>query len=331
MSAPRIDTREKRELIDRTIAENPKAANRTLGRLLYAKAPLLFESVDRARNAVRHRRGVFGGKSPRLKRFAWEKGVAGGPVALPPSLAQPESIYALSPGIIAILCDIHVPFHDEAALNAALDRLDEIKPDTILLGGDAMDFFAVSRWDKDPNSRDFRGELKAMDQFFAHMRKRFQKAKLVWKLGNHEERWRNYLWNKAPEICNLPFVTLEHITNCEKHRVTIVGDRRKVKIGKLTFVHGHELPTGSPVNPARGLYMRTSESYACGHLHRSSEHTEPTANHRFVSCWSIGTLSGLTPEYAPINRYNHGMAEVELRGGGAFSFRNVRIHQGRIL
>lgn len=162
---------------------------------------------------------------------------------------------------------------------------DDIQPHTILLGGDFADFFSISRFITNPKERDLPGEMEVVDKALQHLRRRFPKARIVWKLGNHEERWDHLLWQKAPELFGLPSVTLAAITNCEKHRVEIVDHRRPIKLGKLTFLHGHELEQGaaSPVNPARGVFLRTLDSYGIGppapHQRAHRSHRQPPAHH----------------------------------------------------
>ena len=105
------------------------------------------------------------------------------------------------------------------------------------------------------------------------------------------------------------------------------------RLGKLPVYHGHELPQGmsSPVNPARGLWMRVQESLICGHWHRTSEHTESTGlEKRLSSCWSLGCLCDLSPDYAIVNRWNHGFAVVDVEADGNYEVHNHKIIKGKV-
>jgi hypothetical protein len=77
--------------------------------------------------------------------------------------------------------------------------------------------------------------------------------------------------------------------------------------------------------------MRAKSSAICGHSHQTSEHTEKDINGKLTTCWSVGCLSELTPEYAPFAKYNHGFAVVTKRGSEGFNVQNFRIHEGKIL
>ena len=67
-----------------------------------------------------------------------------------------------------------------------------------------------------------------------------------------------------------------------------------------------------------------------GHHHQTSEHTETTLDGRTVTCWSTGCLSELHPDYARVNRWNHGFAFVETHRD-QFTVSNKRIRNGSVL
>ena len=97
--------------------------------------------------------------------------------------------------------------------------------------------------------------------------------------------------------------------------------------GKLAVFHGHELPSGltNPVNMARGAFLRMVDSVLVGHGHRSSNHTEPDWQKREITTWSQGCLCDMNPEYARINKWNHGFATIEVQRGGNFNVTNLRV------
>ena len=138
---------------------------------------------------------------------------------------------------------------------------------------------------------------------------------------------------KAPELFDLDFWKIEDLFNFAELRIHLVKSLDYVLLGKLKVVHGHEYRGGfvAPVNPARGLFLRTKESALQSHVHRTSEHTEKTIGGTLIGCWSIGCLCELQPDYNPYNNYNLGFAMVEVKKNGAFSVFNKRIIDGVIL
>ena len=254
-------------------------------------------------------------------------------IAMPKSWAEPWTPHVLEVvGRVGILSDVHVPYHDEIALRAAVDRLAGERIDALVLNGDCADFYGISRWEKDPSKRDFKGELQAVRDFVAWIRGNFPEIPIVYKSGNHEERWKHWLWQHAAEISDEPMMSLVAWLKLGDHGVELVEDQRPIMVGKLPVLHGHELPKGlaAPVNVARGAFLRTLASVLVGHSHRSSGHAESDMWHAETFCWSTGCLCDLTPEYARINRWNHGAAIVTVHADGEFDVHNFRIANGKV-
>jgi len=114
--------------------------------------------------------------------------------------------------------------------------------------------------------------------------------------------------------------------------ITFIPDKQIIHAGKLTILHGHELGASvfSPVNIARGLFLRAKDSALCGHHHQASEHTEPNINGKITTCWSVACLCELHPDYMPINKHHHGFAHVRVLDTGEFEVSNYRIVNGKI-
>jgi len=234
---------------------------------------------------------------------------------------------------ILFINDIHLPYHSLTALNIALKYGFDKKVNTIFINGDLIDFYAISRFQKDPRKRDLGTEIKTTRDFLSILRKIFPLAKIFYKLGNHDVRWEHYLIEKCPDLLGLSEFNLESILKLVDHDITMIPDKQIVHIGKLTALHGHELGTSimSPVNIARGLYLKAKDNAICGHHHQSSEHTEPNINGKVVTCWSVACLSELHPDYAPINKYTHGFAHIRVVDEeGNFEVTNLRIINGKI-
>ena len=286
-------------------------------------------TLKQARNLVADIRGNGGN---RRRAYAVEprpNGVAGAKMKMPPSLAEAWLPFELGSDIkVAVLSDIHIPYHSTVALNAAVKYCKRRRPDVLLLNGDLADFYSISRYQNDPSKRDFKGEVESVKQCLGWLRQQFPKARIVLKAGNHEERWQHWLWNKAPEISDFDRMRLDEWIDAPKYGVEVVTDQRPIMAGRLPIMHGHELGKGgvaAPVNPARGLFMRTISTMMIGHLHRTSHHAEPNWQHEEMSCWSTGCLCDMNPEYARINKWNYGFAYVPVDQSGNYHVDNLRL------
>jgi predicted phosphodiesterase len=233
---------------------------------------------------------------------------------------------------VGILSDIHAPYHDEGALSVAIDSLVKINPTVVILNGDTIDFYSVSRFQTDPEQRDLGREIEIGRGVLRHIRKRFPKARIVFKVGNHEERWRAYLIQHAADLLGLSEFQLPAVLNLPDHDISIVGDKRPLMVGRLPVLHGHEYKSGfaPPVNPARGLFLRAKASALCGHYHQRSEHQERTLEGSILATWSTGCLCQRNPQYMPLNNWSHGFAVVTVTKGGLYHVENRIIIDGKI-
>lgn len=309
-----------------------------LARMMYAKNKLLFKDVEDARGRLRYIEGKQGGRlskglGKKLEHFVPEPRPYN-PYNIPPT---EETIY--EPFVIkghkkiAIFSDVHVPYHNIDSLTAAIQYAKKEKVDALLLNGDTIDCHRLSRYIKDPRKRNFAQELDTFKALFQVFEKEL-KCKIYFKLGNHEERYEAFLFEKAKELVGVEEVEFENIIKARANGIEIISDKRYMKLNDLCGIHGHEYVGGisAPVNPARGLFLRGKVSCFQGHNHQTSEHTEPTLTGKMVTTWSLGCLSELHPAYMPLNRWNHGFGIVELSDNGQdFEFRNKRIFQGKVL
>lgn len=312
----------------------PDMENRTLAKLMHKESPKVFLSLESARDLVRRLRGAKGAQVNKyttdkslFKPLGWQQNI------LPKTHSTTRKPIILDGALkVLILSDIHIPYHDEVAVNAALAHGKKKKPDVIILNGDIGDFYGVSRHDKDPR-RSLADELDAIRQFLFHLRKQFPTSRILYKIGNHEARMEMFLVKNAPVLLGVSDFELPVLLKFDELNIELVPSLTLIRLGNLPIYHGHELPQGmsSPVNPARGIWMRVQESLICGHWHRTSEHTESTGlNKRLSSCWSTGCLCDLTPDYAIVNRWNHGFAWVETQADGNYEVTNHKIINGRV-
>jgi hypothetical protein len=158
------------------------------------------------------------------------------------------------------------------------------------------------------------------------LRSQFPKSQIVYKLGNHDERWDKYIWNNAPRLVGTKTAELHHALEFEKLGIKRVNDNM-ILAGELPMFHGHEMGKGisAPVNPARGAWMRGNHTAIIGHYHRTSAHAETDLMLNEMMAWSQGCLCDRRPDYARINKWNWGFAHIEVANGGQFNLHNCRI------
>lgn len=301
-----------------------------LARIMYKENELLYKDLEDARYYLRYIEGKARVEG-RAKEIVRQPDRPKNPYNLPKSDEAVYEPFKIKANKLLILSDIHIPYHSIEALSCAFDYAKKEKPDAILLNGDTLDFFGLSRFSKDPKHRSFAEELRAFKEFMDVLKKTFN-AKIYFKIGNHEERYFHFLWMKAHEIVGVDEFELENIIKARAEGIEIIKDKRIIKAGDLNIIHGHEFGGSvfSPVNIARGLFLRGKVSALQGHNHQTSSHTESNMNGEIMTTWSVGCLCELHPAYLPINKWNHGFAIVNIDGSN-FEVSNKRIYKGKIL
>jgi predicted phosphodiesterase len=255
-------------------------------------------------------------------------------VDLPPSLeTDRSSIHLTKPGVWGILSDIHIPCHDNPTLRLFAVEARRRGVVGILLNGDVLDMYQISDHLRNPAIPAIKHEIDCGRQFMGWLRGQFPKAEVVYREGNHEERFRNYLFRHAPQLCGLDEISVSSLLHLDTQGIQYVQDRRLVELGKLPILHGHEYKHGvtAPVNPARGLFLRTKTSAMVGHHHQVSVHTEKDVRGKPIKTWSLGCVCKLKADYMPYNNWSHGFAFVDVAQDCSYHVQNHQVLDGRLV
>jgi predicted phosphodiesterase len=315
----------------------PNYPTMKLARIMYNENNLLFKDVEDARTTLRYiegKKGAYSKKYVKDKSLVINEARPLNPYKLPESEEQEYQPFTIN-GFkkVGIMSDIHLPYHHVDSLTEAITYLKKEKVDAVLLNGDTLDCHTLSRFIKDPKARDFKFELDTLKTFIEVINKVLN-CKVFFKIGNHEVRYQHFLMQKASELVGIEEFEFENIIKAKQSGIDIIKSNQYIKLNDLRGIHGHEYIGGisAPVNVARGLYLRGKVSAFQGHNHSTSEHTETDMNGKITTTWSVGCLCNLNPAYMPLNKWNHGVAMVELDSNGIdYQFHNKRIFKGKIL
>lgn len=333
------------EIVRDYLTRYPDWPKKRIARLLCKEQPRVFHTEEYARGRIRYYCGQSGSlhrkDAARKDLFRPAGKVTDGYEPFPEPVSDDTTEWTVRQFTFKkalVISDVHVPFHDPKAVEIALSHGEQNKVDAVLINGDFCDFYRLSDFDKDPRSRPFESELKLCRQGLRSIRQRFPKALIVFKEGNHEERLWRYLIRRAPELAAIQNADgkqingLSELLELDKLKIKCVQNKEPMLLGDhLYMLHGHEFraPMTNPVNPARGLYLRTKANAICGDLHQTSQHSEAGIE-KVVSTWSLGCLCHLHPRYMPLNKWNLGFALVHLKSD-AWSVENHKIINGSVV
>lgn len=310
----------------------PKFSKSAIAKKMFLDNPLEFSSEEVARSTVRYATGSIGKFSKKsvinpinyINKYTKEN-----PYGLPESDESEFTIYKL-PKVnnrILFLSDIHLPYHNVKAITEAIKYGKQKKVNTVWLNGDIMDCYQASAHEKDPSKRDMSGEFEVARDFLDKLRKAFPKAKIFYKEGNHEKRWKRFLMKNAPIVLSTGEFELPVLLGLRERGIEWIPNKQLSQFGKLNVIHGNEMAGGGGINVARTLWLRAGESVIAGDKHKTQSAIKTTISNTVYGTWSVGCLCELNPDYMPYNEWNRGFAYIETKESGDFQVWNEQIYR----
>lgn len=302
---------------------------RTVARELSNEFPDLFKNIEDARTFIRRMTSSSGKatySSFQLIRNTF------GQLEVDDMELIPEP-YVIKDETVGIVNDIHSIFHEPKALDTAINYLVQKNTEALFINGDLIDFYQLSKFQHRYDRAHFHKEREWGIRFLQEMQLIFKNV--YWKKGNHEHRWETYMLSHAPILFEMPeFRNIEYLFSYEGSTIKHVEHYRRVEIGKLNVIHGHELGKsgGAVVNVARRAFLKGYQNVALGHHHTVDSFAFKRFNGDVMMAWAIGCLCSHLQEYAPINQWFHGFAKVDKTSDdGHFIFNNKMIIDGKIV
>lgn len=207
--------------------------------------------------------------------------------------------------------DFHVPFHDRQALLVFLAIVEAIGPDEVIILGDALDCQQISRFGTHISRLGkIQDDLDEGTSVIADIRRAAKKAKIRFKLGNHEDRLTKWAMNN-PEMANLRALKPLQFFGLDKlGDIEIIPYKEHIRILDTILTHGHRVSKNSG-STALANVLAYGSSVMCGHTHRMSK-VYLSQGGRVMVGHENGCLCQLDPEYLPIGTANwqHGFSII---------------------
>lgn len=218
-----------------------------------------------------------------------------------------------------IFPDVHIPFHDKRAWEAALRVVEDVKPDFVVQLGDFADFYSVSSHAKKFRRRvAFEHELTAMRREMRNLQKAVGRGKLICLQGNHEERFERYVMENCPDL-QFTLPSGDELLNLRPGRDVWVPYLSSWKHQKVTFVHdvGHAGPDAT-----KQTLAAVGHCVVHGHSHGATVQYGGTIDgSRYVAlgCGWLGDEREITYLHpAKMRNWQKGIGSVDFNAGVAW-------------
>ena len=232
----------------------------------------------------------------------------------------------LRDGKIIVGSDIHFPYQDDLAIDCFINYCADNQPEVIVLNGDLLDFYKLSRFSKDPAGKNPAEEIEMCRKFLKSLKVACPNSEIYYTIGNHETRLEKYVLDNAPQIACLIDNVFEIIKTEE---IGIIGCASLLVNNIFIFKHGTRLGNKSGLSAIKELEAHYL-SGATGHTHRLAKFSTRKSGRRFV--WlETGCLCDLNPEYMVNPDWEQGFGEIVFESGKLKKSKIVEIVDGEII
>ena len=223
--------------------------------------------------------------------------------------------------------DIHLPFQDQPVLDLVLNFTKDLTPDSIILGGDVVDVYPLSKFDKKPFTID------TVDDEVELAEKLMKRVKgitedVTWIGGNHEDRFRKFIWKNGEvfsklgnkrglRIADWSFPSLYGL---DEWGVKWLEYKAGIDLGKLYVTHGE---VATKYAAAKNL-DKYRISCITGHNHRKMYYPSSTRA-GVLGSWTNGCLCDLHPEYLVDPDWQQCFAVIHVEKDKTFNVQQMQI------
>lgn len=230
----------------------------------------------------------------------------------------------------ALIPDLHAPHIDEPTFKCILAFLRMYKPHRVFIMGDVVDFYQVSRFNKDPfRLNDLQNDIDAGHLALKRIRQACPRESHITMLeGNHEARITKFLRSTAPVLESLRNLRIPELLSLGEFEIEYEPSGMVLHHGVLVK-HGNIVANKSGYTAYREM-DRAGISGVSAHTHRLGQvfKTNYGGMYTWVEC---GCACDDRPEYVTgVPDWQHGMAYGYWRKGDErFTVHTLPIINGR--
>lgn len=135
-----------------------------------------------------------------------------------------------------VLSDIHIPFQDDETLRNVFDCIVNNQPKNIVLCGDILDCYSISKFCKRPDrTRNLRDEIAIFYKLMKELKKEIPNTEIHYVLGNHEARLEKLVLEN-PGLFGLKELSPQKLFRLDE--LGIYYHKTKVVLNDFIYYHG---------------------------------------------------------------------------------------------
>lgn len=204
--------------------------------------------------------------------------------------------YNIKNGKVLIGSDFHIPFQDKDAVDCFIDKAIELQPEAIVINGDLLDFYRLSKFAKG-EGRNPMEEIIEAQTILKVLRTKCPNSKIYYPIGNHENRLEKYIYDKAPEIVSIVDNFYE-LLKCKD--IEVQGCHKVIFNNEFICKHGSIVSQKAGQTAIKEM-ERSYTSGATGHCFSEDvEVLTPTGWRRIIDVnigETVGTINKETKEF----------------------------------
>jgi metallophosphoesterase superfamily enzyme len=176
------------------------------------------------------------------------------------------------------------PIHDEKAISVALQLIEDINPNQIVMIGDNLDFAEFSKYlTAAPFKQLVQAAVDRATMLCAQMRSAAPNAKISWIAGNHEARMARYIQTNAEAAFGItrgklstelrdkwPVMSVPYLCRMDEYDIDYVSGYPESYVAlneNIMVIHGHKVTSNGSTTTK---YLNDAHiSVIYGHVHRT--------------------------------------------------------------
>lgn len=224
--------------------------------------------------------------------------------------------------------DFHIPYHDPVLLGLFYEFLNNFKPDILVINGDFLDCFSISKFDKIPNrGLSLKNEISLGKDILQRFRNILPNAEIYYIEGNHEFRLRKITISQAPGLYDL--TTLEEQLELRRLNIKWIGTKENAskwvdtykRFGQLYVGHFNKVARHSAYT-AKALVEEKGISLVQAHVHRLGKYYKTLEDNNQTKLVGIegGCMCDTNPSYMGHANWQQGwvVAYIDTQGSERF-------------